>query len=290
MGINASVLKEKIGSTLRKMLTFKDKLSAVKEDETEDIFNFKISNMSDDTDFKNYVNEMNLDSIEGIAKFLVEHQLAQFDSIRDGIEEIKDELLDDTISEIDIARKSFALANREENALERNKQYAEAWKEASDAVVRLRRKIERNIAIIREVDELDNFNFLIRALAYEKKVKHANQMAKCAVDAFIMGFIIMQASALISKCKEKMSLNGDLINEFKDELLNQDCLDLMNEYDDESDFWQTLSSKLDCLITNSYKLDYLLSNPSYMSNVLTTSEDIDSYSENNIDYDNVIFG
>lgn len=284
MGINlhgvmskATVVLEKISSSKPVRVIRKNAL-ANQEEKAEDIFDIKLSDLSDDPDFKELVKMFGLDNRDQLVKFLIEHQLAQFDSIREGLQEIREDLLKSQISAILNAKDELELSEMTSDASSKNECYNSAWKESKKAVKDLCGKLDDYTVFIRNVDNRDGWTFMMRSLIDYGKVQHTNKMAKYAVKAIIQGYIIMLVSALYSGHDDWVRFCCKCVDEFKDKLLQADVFDLMQAYDEKgSDFWSTLPDKFDIFMSNLKYLNKCLTTTNKAAPADTDGDDFDYY-------------
>lgn len=184
-----------------------------------------------------YIKEYGLDDPQNMINFLIELHFACFDSVNDGIDSIRGDILDTTISAIRSAKKLLKYDAR--NSEKNDDKLSECISKLSDAQSDLEMKIKRYVSEINAIDNRTGMAFFVRAKVDLKKVDNTIALATAALQAYIeaanlLTFIGIKKGVDVSNFIEDTE---DYINSLRD----NKSISLMAAYDKAKDdtYWNS---------------------------------------------------
>lgn len=235
--------------------------------------NFKVPFLTSDPDVEKIIDELQLRDPEKMIRFLVESHFSAFDSIREGVYDLQQTDMINSVSFVGGAKRSYkrAIANPQS----KNKLLEEASTHLDQGLEQLQEKALFYIEKIREIDNKSRIKFFFKGKdSGVKAVDSHNHCAKSAVKAVIEAVNLQMAIAAELGWDIDSSVTVPF-EDFKYRLLGGDNCSLMHAYDDEaeSEFWLKL--------------------PQILDNALETADTLqdflDSTEESDFDYDNIEF-
>ncbi|MBE5872380.1 MAG: hypothetical protein E7294_14195 [Lachnospiraceae bacterium] len=130
-----------------------------------------------------YIKEFELDKPENLVRFLIELHFACFDSVNQGMEEVRDDLLQSVVSRIDSVKDSMKYA--EKNPADCEGQVQDCILKLSDVTNDLIGKLNSYIKMIREIDERPAFVFFLKSKVDLKKVDSCMDRASMALKGYL---------------------------------------------------------------------------------------------------------
>lgn len=123
------------------------------------------------------IKQYGLEDPEQMWKFIVEFAFACIETINDGSDSIRADLLDNELAKIESVKDLIGTAYNE-------KRYEQCFYTLSEVFNNLMKKINRAIQEIQEVDNRTDFEFLIKAPWSKNKVKSAVKRSSMAMIAY----------------------------------------------------------------------------------------------------------
>lgn len=221
-----------------------------------------------------YIKEYGLDNPENLINFMIELHFSCFDSVNDGISNIRGDLLDTTISAIESVKKLLKYAER--NQSEKEEKLSECITKLSDAQSDLEMKIRRYVSEIEKVDNRTGIAFFVRAKVDISKVDANIQLATAALRAYI------EAANLLTFIGIKKGVDVetflDSTEKYIESLRDKKSISLMAAYDIKKDdtYWNSanIQSSIDGIRSISEELIELIED----------SDDEDFDLENNVNF------
>lgn len=128
------------------------------------------------------IKEFKLDDPKNLVKFIVDLHFAGIESINDGINSIRRDLLTSEIKKISAVIDKIDNMTADDNRRELLKKYTD---EIISVISDLEGKIDNYISEIREIDNLPSYLFKIKAVFNKSKVIAAIKMIKASMQAYI---------------------------------------------------------------------------------------------------------
>lgn len=204
------------------------------------VADFKIPLVTSDPDVKRIIDEFQLRDPEKMIRFLAEAHFAAFDSIREGIYDLNEIDMINSVSFVGGAKRSYkrAIANPQS----KKKLLEDVSVHLDQGLEQLQDKAFFYIEKVRAIDNKSRIKFFFKGKdGGIKAVDSHNHCAKSAVNA------VIEAVNLQSAIAADLGWNIDdsviiPFEEFKYRLLGGDNCSLMHAYDDEaeSEFWLKL--------------------------------------------------
>lgn len=218
------------------------------------ILNINFSGIEIDEDTLTLIKDFGLTDPRKMIRFLVEGYFAQWDSISESFDELKELDLINSRALIDGPKKTYRLAAKNEK--DKCNLLRNTINSLNEGLSVFEKKA---IHYIEKMREFDNWygkpTFIFKVSA--KKIATTNHCAKASIEA------VITAINLLLLIANELDLNSDSIlndyNTFKVELLSDDNCLLMNDYDDDSktEYWLKLTDRLDNAIDMAELLDQI---------------------------------
>lgn len=210
-----------------------------------DLSNLKIPFVTSDPAVEEIIDEFQLRDPEKMIRFLVEAHFSAFDSIREGIYDLNEIDMINSVSFVGGAKRSFkrAIANPQS----KNDQLNKVSSDLDRGLEQLQDKAFFYIEKIRAIDNQPRVKFFFKGKdSGIKAVDSHNHCAKAAVKAVIEAVNLQSAIA----AELGWDIDSSVIipfEDFKHRLLGGDNCSLMHAYDDEaeSEFWLKLPQMLE---------------------------------------------
>lgn len=238
----------------------------------------KVPILTDDEDVLKYMQEFGLYDPRRLSEFIVESYFSQFDSVLDGINDLKEENLDTTISQVKTAKMHYDIAIR--NASRRDTELNEAFFILLGSLSDLQRKTMSYIKQIRKIDDRPKLSFFLHASLDIKKVKCCNNCAKMAINTILDIYPMLFTIGPTLKIENMQTITSDQIK-FQKDILNGDNCSLMHAYDEdkESEFWLTLADRFNISFDNADIIsDFMLTTSEDENRNVIDEEDIENIS------------
>lgn len=232
------------------------KMSALQVGE-QMIKQIKVPILTNDENVKEFVKKFDLQNPENMIRFFVEANFAAIESVKESINELKVEMLNETIAKVDAAKDHIADAI--ENDEDAKNELEEAKNLLDLAINELIPKIKTNINGIREIDNRSGWQFFLKS---KVSIKDIDTYVCCAEVALRSLVAAVEAERQITAIKRKTKEPESVIKcsrFIKTQILDGDACSLMHAYDkDKKDkFWLRIEQVCAGIIGNNCLAEYV---------------------------------
>lgn len=187
-----------------------------------------------------YIEKYQLDKPENLIKFIIEIYFDSFESVIDGLGDIRVEMLGEVTSHIDTAKKNLIYAY--ENPTYREEKLRESHSALTNVTSKLEEKLRQYAGELEKINNRDGLKSLIFSPFDLTKVKNITAMAKTAVTSYF------EAIFLLTIIDNSRKANGNMFirqaDIFIHELENKKYISLFLDYDkNKSDIWNIKNMK-----------------------------------------------